>query len=352
MRIAIVNDLRMAQEILRHAIGQIPGASVAWVAADGREAVQKCKDDRPDLLLMDMVMPIMDGAVATRAIMKQYPCPVLVVTSTIEGNLALVYEALSAGAIDAVHTPTLGPNGTVLGVDALARKARVALAATAVQISRTMPQTIVVNRPTSTSKAAGLTNLPLVAIGSSTGGPHALAVVLRALATAPPCCVVIVQHIDVAYAPGLAQWLTGEIKRPVTVGVHGEALRLGAIVVASTADHLVVQNGCVRYVADPLDQIFRPSVDVFFASVVQERITPSVAILLTGMGRDGAQGMRSLRDSGWHTIAQDQATSVVWGMPGSAVEMGGASEILPLDQIGAAASRILHSRFANLGQHR
>ena len=198
MRIAIVNDLRLAQEILRHAIGQIPGASVAWVAADGREAVQKCKDDRPDLLLMDMVMPIMDGAVATRAIMKQYPCPVLVVTSTIEGNLALVYEALSAGAIDAVHTPTLGPNGTVLGVDALARKARVALAATAVQISRTMPQTIVVNRPTSTSKAAGLTNLPLVAIGSSTGGPHALAVVLRALATAPPCCVVIVQHIDVA----------------------------------------------------------------------------------------------------------------------------------------------------------
>lgn len=346
MRIAIVNDLRMAQEILRHAVAQIPGASVAWVAIDGRDAIQKCKADKPDLILMDMVMPVMDGAVATRAIMKECPCPILVVTSTIEGNLALVYEALSAGAIDAVHTPTMGSNGSILGVDALARKSRVALAAAAVQISRAMPQTVAAKPLATTSQKSGTSKVPLVVIGSSTGGPNALSVVLRGLTVGSSCCTVIVQHIDVAYAPGLAQWLTGEIKRPVKIATEGESLSAGSIIIASSADHLVLQGGVLRYVVEPAEQIFRPSVDVFFASVVQERVRPSVAILLTGMGRDGAQGMRSLRDAGWHTIAQDQATSVVWGMPGSAVEMGGAVQILPLDQIGAAASRSLQSLVA------
>ena len=346
MRFAIVNDLRIAQEILRHALAQIPGASVAWVAIDGRDAIQKCKADKPDLILMDMVMPVMDGAVATRAIMKECPCPILVVTSSIEGNLALVYEALSAGAIDAVHTPTMGPNGSILGVEALARKSRVALAASAVQISRTLPQTIAAKVPAITSHKYGTSNVPLIVIGSSTGGPNALSVVLRGLTVAPSCCTVIVQHIDVAYAPGLTHWLTGEIKRPVKVATEGESLSAGSTIVASSADHLVLRDGLLRYVVEPAEQIFRPSVDVFFASVVQERVRPSVAILLTGMGRDGAQGMRSLRDAGWHTIAQDQATSVVWGMPGSAVEMGGVVEILPLDQIGAAASRWVQSRVA------
>ncbi len=344
MRIAIVNDLRMAQEILRHAVAKIDGATVAWVAIDGRDAIEKCNADKPDLILMDMVMPVMDGAVATRAIMKESPCPILVVTSTIEGNLSLVYEALSAGAIDAVHTPTMGPNGSILGVDALARKARVALAASVVQISRKMPQTTAAKPTGITSQKHPTSTVPLVVIGSSTGGPNALSVVLRGLTVAPLCCTVIVQHIDVAYAPGLANWLSSEIKRPVKVAAQGESLSAGSIIVASSADHLVLRDGLLRYVVEPAEQIFRPSVDVFFESVVQERVRPSVAILLTGMGRDGAQGMRSLRDADWHTIAQDQATSVVWGMPGSAVEMGGAVEILPLDQIGAAASRSIQSR--------
>ncbi len=341
MRIAIANDLCMAQTILRHAVARIKGASVAWIAADGREALEKCRADRPDLILMDMVMPVMDGAVSTRAIMKECPCPILIVTSTIDGNLALVYEALSAGAIDAVHTPTMGPNGSIDGVDALANKARVALAARGDMrlqrpIARASAPAVAPTR--STNHPA---TLPIVAIGSSTGGPHALSVVLRGLACAPTSCVLIVQHIDVTYAPGLATWLTGEIKRPVTVATDGEALRPGAIVVASTSDHLVLREGALHYVAEPLQQVFRPSVDVFFESLKTSCIDPSVAILLTGMGRDGAVGLRNLRDSGWHTIAQDEQTSVVWGMPRAAVELGGAVEVLPLEQIGTAAVRAL-----------
>ncbi|MDA1262597.1 MAG: chemotaxis-specific protein-glutamate methyltransferase CheB [Planctomycetota bacterium] len=346
MRIAIVNDLRIAQEILRQAVIQIPGASVAWVAVDGRDAIQKCKVDQPDLILMDMVMPVMDGAVATRGIMKECPCPILVVTSSIEGNLALVYEALSAGAIDAVHTPTMGPNGTIQGVEALARKARVAFTSFTVEIGQSKHPLASAIPMSTTSQMFGKSNVPLVVIGSSTGGPNALSVVLRGLSVSSLCCTVIVQHIDVAYAPGLAQWLSGEIKRPVKIAEENQPLSAGSIVIASTADHLVLRSCHLHYCAEPVEYIFRPSVDVFFESVVKERVQPSVAILLTGMGRDGAQGMRSLRDAGWHTIAQDQESSVVWGMPGSAVEMGGAVEILPLDQIGAAASRSLSLRFS------
>lgn len=342
MRIAIVNDLRIAQEVLRHAVGKIPGATVAWLAFDGQEALAKCRADRPDLILMDMVMPVMDGAVTTRAIMKHCPCPILVVTSTIEGNLALVYEALSAGAIDAVQTPTVGPSGSVLGVEALARKAAIAVAASASHISAKVAPPLAPLKFDVNRMPAG-TGVPLVAIGSSTGGPHALSVVLRAMTGAPPCCTVIVQHIDIAYAPGLAQWLTGEIKRPVTVAKDGDSLCAGAIFIASTTDHLIIRSRFLRYVAEPVEQIFRPSVDALFESIVHDQVPSSVAILLTGMGRDGAHGLRLLRDAGWHTIAQNEASSVVWGMPGSAVAMGAAKEVLALDEIGAAADRALRS---------
>jgi two-component system response regulator WspF len=122
MRIAIANDLRMAQEILKSAVARIPGASVAWLASDGAEACARCASDRPDLILMDMVMPVMDGAKATARIMRDSPCPILVVTSTIEGNLDLVYDALSAGAIDAVQTPSAAALSSPGGLDALLRR--------------------------------------------------------------------------------------------------------------------------------------------------------------------------------------------------------------------------------------
>lgn len=341
MRIAIVNDLKMAQEVLRRAIEQIPSASLAWIASDGHEALEQCRKDRPDLILMDMVMPIMDGAVTTRAIMKECPCPVLIVTSTIEGNLSLVYEALSAGAIDAVQTPSIGKDGQVMGIDGLLRKARVALAASA---GRSSQASAVAVPRAPIEPCAGGVGVPILAIGSSTGGPHALSIVLRGLDPAAQCCTVIVQHVDESYAPGLAQWLTGEIKRPVEVARDGQVPSSGSIVVAATADHLVFSAGLLRYVSQPASQIYRPSVDVFFESLVSGCATPSVALLLTGMGRDGAIGMRGLRDCGWHTIAQDRATSVVWGMPGAAVELGGACSILPLELIGAAASTELARR--------
>ncbi len=343
MRVAIVNDLSIAQEILRRAIAQMPGAVVAWVAADGAQALARCRVDRPDLILMDMVMPVMDGAVATRAIMHECPCPILVVTSTIEGHLGLVYEALSAGAIDAVHTPTLGVAGAISGADALASKARVAVAASAhAPAPSVRPQTVV-----QATREVRRGTLPVVAIGASTGGPHAVATVLRGLTDASPhVACAIVQHIDVAYTEGLAQWLTHETGRRVRTARDGESFTLGDTVLASTREHLVAERGLVRYRTAPDDALHRPSIDVFFESLARDDTVLGVAILLTGMGRDGASGLRSMRDAGWHTIAQDEATSVVWGMPGAAVAFGAACEVLALESIGAAAARIVASSAA------
>ena len=336
MRVAIVNDLRMAQEVLRRAVAGIPGATVAWIAADGAEALAMCRRDKPDLILMDMVMPVMDGAVATRAIMRECPCPILVVTSTIEGNLGLVYEALSAGALDAAQTPTLGTAGELSGGDALIRKVRVACAAVGA-VEPSYPPVVavpVVGR----SQASSATRL--VVIGASTGGPHAVATVIRGLGQAAPRVpCVIVQHIDLAYTEGLAHWLSHEAARQVRLARDGDTLSDGDALVAATLGHMVAARGTLRYIdAAPAD-CNRPSIDVLFASVARDASLTGVAILLTGMGQDGAEGLRALRDAGWHTIAQDEATSVVWGMPGSAVARGAACEVLPLSAIGAAAAR-------------
>ena len=333
IRIAIVNDLRLAQEVLRRTVELITGCTLAWIAADGREALEKCRQDRPDLILMDMVMPVMDGAVATRAIMKECPCPILVVTSTIEGNLTLVYEALGAGAIDAVHTPTITTGGTIEGVEALARKVRVATIGSPPQAAR--PSTPTAGSCGDRSQGAPYAGVPLIAIGSSTGGPHALSEVLRGLQPiASQCCVLIVQHIDFSYVAGLASWLGGEIHREVSLATDGEAPLAGKILLAATMQHMVLSGGRLRYHSEAGDDLHKPSVDVLFESLARDGSLCGTAALLTGMGRDGARGLRCLRESGWHTIAQDEMTSVVWGMPGTAVAMGAAVEVLPLGEIG------------------
>jgi two-component system response regulator WspF len=148
---------------------------------------------------------------------------------------------------------------------------------------------------------------------------------------------VIIQHIDPSFAPGLATWLFGETGHRVEVAGADDAPAQGRILLAGTADHMIVNGaGRLRYTPDPREMVYRPSVDVFFDSLAAARASPGVAVVLTGMGRDGAAGLGRLRSAGWHTIAQDKATSVVWGMPGAAVEIGAAAEILPIGQVGPA----------------
>lgn len=338
MRIGIVNDLRLAVESLRRAVATVPGATVAWVAVDGAEAVAMCAHDLPDVVLMDMIMPVMDGVEATRRIMRQTPCPILVVTATVEGNASRVFEALGAGALDAVATPGLAPDGTLVNAEPLARKIRaigvIAGVDPAPPRSASAPPAA-----SETSRRIG----PFIAIGVSTGGPQALATLLRDLPRPVPCATVIVQHIDTAFAPGLAEWLAAETRHRVDAARPGDTLAPDRVLIAATGDHIVLDaSGHLTYTAEPRDLVYRPSVDVFFDSLLRAHAAPGVAVLLTGMGRDGASGLARLRSARWHTIAQDKATSVVWGMPGAAVQIGAAVQTLPIHEIGGAiAARAL-----------
>jgi chemotaxis response regulator CheB len=307
IRVGIVNDLRIAVEALKRALAAMPDAAVAWVAEDGRQAVDRCREDPPDVVLMDMIMPVMDGVEATRRIMAATPCPILVVTATVEGNASKVFEALGAGALDAVATPVLGADGRVVNADALIRKIR----AVALLAGSTGVQEAAAATPASST--AAMPQPSMLAIGSSTGGPFALSVVLKALPRPAPWPIVVVQHVDESFAAGLASWLSSETGHLVEIIPPGQAPQPGKVHLAATGDHLLMgAGGRLRY----------------------SGAAPGVAVVLTGMGRDGALGMSRLRTAGWHTIAQDQATSVVWGMPGACVELGAAVQTLPLSEIG------------------
>ncbi len=333
MRIGIVNDSPMAAELLRRLIHTSKEHQIAWVARDGAEAVKLCERDLPELVLMDLIMPYMDGAEATRRIMSRTPCPILIVTATVGGNAAKVFEALSAGAIDAIDTPkALASQKTgralLLKIQGIDRQ----------NASREHFADNIVSKVESTANK-------LILIGASAGGPGALAEVLSALPEDFSPAVVIVQHIDQLFAPGLVEWLNGHSKLPVRLACGGDSVSAGSVLVAGSEDHLIFKNSHeLGYTPDPVENPYRPSVDVFFESAARFFRGPMTGVLLTGMGRDGARGLKTLRDAGYHTIAQDQSTSVVYGMPKAAAELNAASEILPLQKIGSRLRELFSSK--------
>jgi len=176
----------------------------------------------------------------------------------------------------------------------------------------------------------------LFLVGASTGGPKAIADLLLPLPHDWNVATLIVQHVDMAFAPGLAKWLGDRTGRNVGVAEHGQQPTAGDVLVAGTNDHIRLSHRrTLEYVAEPRDVYFRPSVDVFFESVAEHWPQTGVAALLTGMGRDGARGLGRLRARGWHTLAQDQATSIVWSMPKAAIDAGAAVETLPIERMPA-----------------
>jgi two-component system response regulator WspF len=338
VRIGIVNDMRTAVEALRRVVLRVPGYQVAWVAHDGATALELCIADRPDVVLMDLAMPVMDGVTCTRRIMAEAPCAILIVTATVTGAYSQVYEAMGAGALDAVNTPVLGLAGDVSGGRELLAK----LETIGRLVTRGPPDP---DREPPPPQPRPSETPTMVAIGASTGGPQALVQVLGQLSRDLPVVVAIVQHVDVGFAPGLAEWLTERTGFPVEAVIAGTPARAGHAYLAASNDHLVIQpDQSFGYTAHPRALIYRPSVDVFFRSAAANWPSRSVAALLTGMGRDGAEGMLLLRRAGWMTIAQDQTTCVVYGMPKAAVEMGAATRVLPLPRIGISIARHVQPR--------
>jgi chemotaxis response regulator CheB len=335
MRVAIVNDMPMAVEGLSRAIRASGNNQVAWTAWNGIEAVNQCAADVPDLILMDLIMPEMDGVEATEKIMQSTPCPILIVTASVGINSGLVFEAMGKGAIDAVSTPLFSGSEEAEDSETLLRKVSMIEV-----LTRPIKGSRELKAGTPLSGATGSNNL--VVIGSSSGGPEALATILRGLPEDFQAAVVIVQHVDAQFSEGLAHWLDQQTPLKVRLAKEGDKPSKGEVLLAGTNDHLVMNaNGILGYQAEPKNMPYRPSVDVFWRSLCKYGTTNLTAVLLTGMGKDGAQGMLDLKNQGAHTIVQNEKSCAVFGMPKAALDIDAAVDVLAVEGI----PKVLRSKY-------
>lgn len=326
MKIAIVNDMPMAVEALRRALAFEPAHQVVWVAYNGAEAVRLCAENTPDMILMDLIMPVMDGVEATRRIMAETPCAIVIVTVDRQQNVHRVFEAMGHGALDVVDTPAIGAGNAQEAAAPLLRKI--------LNIGWLIGEKTPRARPAPMPQRSSGSPQRLVAIGSSAGGPAALEVLLKGLPRNFSAAIVLVQHVDQVFAAGMAEWLASASGLDVRLAREGEPPQAGVVLLAGTNHHIrLLKNGTLAYTAEPVNEIYRPSIDVFFESVVSYWNGDAVGVLLTGMGRDGAQGLKLMRQQGYLTIAQDQQSSAVYGMPKAAAAIDAAVEVRPLEKI-------------------
>lgn len=333
LRIAIVNDMYMMVEHLKRILASTLNCELAWFAYNGQEAVKKCLIDKPDIILMDLIMPIMNGVEATKQIMEKCPCAILVVTFSVGVNASMVFEAMGYGALDAVSAPTLNHSGEDKKVTDLLTKIEIIGKLIGRYSFATYKRETITPKPV----IRHLRHPYLLLIGASTGGPRAIADIISHFPGDFPLATVIIQHVDEQFAPDLARWLGRQTALPVQLAYNDCQPTTGIIWIAATNDHLVMMpNGLMKYQKSPEDNPYRPSVDVFFSSVAKNWDSHGVAVLLTGMGSDGAEGLRQLHEEKWITIAQDEESCVVFGMPKAAIKINAASKVLPISQIGQA----------------
>lgn len=334
MKIAIANDDPIATDLLEYIVTSTPEHEVIWAAVDGAQAVSLALDNTPDLILMDIYMPVLDGVETTRKIMLQSPCAILIVTSSIDDHSGKVFDAMGAGAVDAVNTPVLVGSTEKNGAKTLLDK---------IAIIGILTDSSIGHRHTRYEQLGQQekqhdTHLKnVIVIGASTGGPNALAMVLSKLPKNFSVPIVIVQHVDSQFVQGLVDWLTSQTSLTVSLAVHGDKLKSGVVYIAGTDQHIIInKSGVIEYQEEPSHYIHKPSVNVLFESVALNWKGQAVAVLLTGMGKDGAAGLLAMRDQGFSTIAQDEQSCAVYGMPKTAVELDAAQAVLPLADIGMA----------------
>jgi two-component system, chemotaxis family, protein-glutamate methylesterase/glutaminase len=338
-RVLVVEDSATVRQRLVDILGSDPDIELVGEAEDGKRAIELCQQYRPDAITMDMMLPLMSGLAATEYIMAHCPTPILVVSaSTNRGELFKIYEALAAGAVDVLEKPT----GTevegaweqrFLSTVKLVARIRVITHPRARLAGLRKPAPEVV--PASIGARRPAQKHDLVAIGASTGGPAAIVEILRGLPAEFQLPILLVLHINEPFGTAFADWLDGQTSRRVACPKDGAPLAsaVGRVMVAPGGRHLVVRDGRLHLTTDLERHSCRPSVDVLFESVAREHGASAAACLLTGMGKDGALGLLKIRQAGGTTIAQDETSSVIYGMPREAAMLGAAMHVLRLGEI-------------------
>jgi len=341
IRVLIVDDSRMIRDVLTDILKEQPDIQVVGAAADAFEARDLIKSLNPDVITLDVEMPKMNGLEFLDRLMRAKPIPVVMISSATERGSEVTFRALELGAVDFVTKPKLNEQTPDEFGDQIAEKIRAAKSARLKAPRRADP-----NDTASMPAAAPVVKRPvprgvktserIIAVGASTGGTEAIREVLEQMPPDAPA-VVITQHIPPAFSRPFAERMNRSSAMAVCEAADGQLIVPGHAYIAPGGRHLTVVRDGARYVCRindaPPENRHRPSVDVLFRSVAQNAGHNAVGALLTGMGDDGARGLLTLRQAGAHTLAQDEASSVVWGMPGSAVKLQAPEQVLPLERI-------------------
>ena len=334
IRVLIVDDSPVVSQMLSYILSSDSDITVLGVASDGEEAIAMTASLKPDIVTMDIHMPGMDGYEATRRIMESTPVPILIVSSAYDpAEITNSFRAIEAGALFILTKPVgighplyerqsrelINSVRALSDVKVVRRVSKVATAKDVIAI---------------TPKVIARQEIRMVAIGASTGGPPVIQSILTALPKNIPAPITIVQHITQGFTAGFATWLADTTGFRVRVPENGEICLAGTVYVAPDNVHLVFDHGGrILLNNDPPDNHLKPSVEHLFNSAAKVFRDKAVGILLTGMGRDGADGLKAMRDMGAITIAQDRESSIVFGMNGEAVKLGAAQYVLPAKEI-------------------
>jgi two-component system chemotaxis response regulator CheB len=346
IRVLVVEDSLTARRRLCEVLASDAEIEIVGEAEDGKQAIELCQRHRPDVVTMDMMLPVMSGLAATEYIMAHCPTPIVVVSSSVNrGELFRTYDALAAGAIDVLEKPRGDEEDGVWEqrfIATLKLVARIRVVTHPRVRLGALRHTQAGGAPPEIAPSSPPRGRSLIAIGASTGGPGAIVEILRAMPPELMLPMLLVLHINEPFGVAFAGWLDGQAERRVALAGDGEPLAAaaGRVVMAPPGRHLVVRGGTLRLTLDAERHSCRPSVDVLFESIARDCGPAAVACLLTGMGRDGAAGLLAIRRAGGLTIAQDEATSVVYGMPYEAVRLGAAERVLALGDISAALAAL------------
>lgn len=346
IRVLVVDDSAVVRKVLTQELNKEPDIEVVGAAMDPYVAREMLVKLDPDVLTLDLEMPRMDGLTFLQKLMRHYPKPVVVVSSLTPANSPTALRALELGAVEVISKP-----GSAYTVPEVAGHLARAIRAAARAKLHVQQRAAEAPAPVETAKLLQTTTHKLVAIGASTGGTRAIEDILRRMPANIPGTV-IVQHMPKNFTRPFAERLDGLCRMEVREAKAGDAVVPGVVLIAPGDRHMRLRRSGARYFVtlheDPPVHFQRPAVDPLFESVAEVAGANAVGVILTGMGRDGAAGLLKMKEAGAHTIAQDEKTSVVWGMPGAAVELGAAEEVLPLDRIPKAIleSRVLREQEA------
>jgi two-component system chemotaxis response regulator CheB len=335
IRVLVAEDSLITSKLITGILESDPDIKVVGVARNGQEAIQMAAKLRPDLITMDIHMPVMDGTEATKQIMAYTPTPILLLTSsTLHEGVGKVFDAISFGALDIINKDLLND----VMVNESVGKSLIDRAKLLVRIRViTHPLAKLQRREAAAGFLAGIqtqAQRKIVGIAASTGGPEALQIVLRALPADFPVPIVVVQHITPGFVAGLAEWLGHYSPLKVKVAENDDVLKQGTVYIAPTELQMqVTQERHIEIHNDPAVDGQRPSGTVLFKSLAEYHGKNSLGVILTGMGRDGARGLKELHDAGGHVIAQSEPSCVVYGMPKSAVELGCVDEVVAVEDI-------------------